>query len=63
MRVEKHWHRLAREVVYDPSLETFQVTLDRDSEQHDLVEDGPAHCYRELDQMTLEGPFDDSIIL
>jgi len=28
MRVVKHWHRLPREVVDAPSLETFEVTLD-----------------------------------
>jgi len=29
MRLVKHWHRLAREVVDVPSLETFQTRLDR----------------------------------
>ncbi|KFQ73180.1 hypothetical protein N335_12097, partial [Phaethon lepturus] len=29
MRVVNHWHRLPREVVDAPSLETFQVRLDR----------------------------------
>lgn len=30
MKVVKHLHRLPREVVDDPSLETFEVRLDRD---------------------------------
>jgi len=29
MRVVKHWHRLPREVVGAPSLETFKTRLDR----------------------------------
>jgi len=29
MRAVKHWDRLPREVVADPSLETFKVRLDR----------------------------------
>ncbi|KFQ05813.1 hypothetical protein N329_12471, partial [Haliaeetus albicilla] len=28
MRMVKHWHRLTREVVDAPSLETFKVRLD-----------------------------------
>jgi len=28
MRVVKHWHRMPREVVHAPSLETFKVSLD-----------------------------------
>ncbi|KFW68012.1 hypothetical protein AS28_04549, partial [Pygoscelis adeliae] len=28
MRVVKHWHRLPRELVDAPSLETFKVRLD-----------------------------------
>jgi len=29
IKVVKHWHRLPREVVDVPSLETFKITLDR----------------------------------
>jgi len=29
MRVVKHWHRLPREAVEAPSLETFKARLDR----------------------------------
>jgi len=29
MRIVKHWNRLPKEVVEAPSLETFQVRLDR----------------------------------
>ncbi|KFW67429.1 hypothetical protein AS28_15037, partial [Pygoscelis adeliae] len=29
LRVVKHWHRLPREAVDAPSLETFKVRLDR----------------------------------
>jgi len=28
MRMVKHWHRLPREVVEAPSLETFKTSLD-----------------------------------
>jgi len=40
-RVERHWHRLPREVVAAPYLETFKVGLDRAS--RNLVKDVPAH--------------------
>ena len=47
IRVVRHWHRLSREVVDAPSLQTLQVRLDGA-----LSTDGavgvPAHC-RELD--------------
>jgi len=29
IRIEKYWHKLSREVVYNLSLETFKVRLDR----------------------------------
>ncbi|KFR10768.1 hypothetical protein N306_15067, partial [Opisthocomus hoazin] len=35
MRVVKHWHRLPREVVEAPSLETFKARLD--GALHNLV--------------------------
>ena len=44
MWVVKHWHRLPREVVDAPSLETFKVRLDRALSNLDLVEDIPTHC-------------------
>jgi len=44
MRVVRHWHRLRREVVAAPSLETFNTRLNGGSEQPDLVKDAPAHC-------------------
>ena len=52
----KYWHRLPREVVNAPSLETFKVTLDRVLSK--LVELKMALLIAGgLDQMTLEGPF------
>jgi len=44
MRVVKHWHRLPREVVDAPPLETLEVRLHESSEPPDLVEDVTAHC-------------------
>jgi len=41
MKVVKHWHRLRREVVDAPSLETF---IGQGSEQPDLAEEVAAHC-------------------
>jgi len=46
MRVAKQWHRLPRDVVDAPSLETFKNRLDGGSEQPDPVEDVPACCSR-----------------
>jgi len=53
--VVRHWHRLLREVVEAPSLETFkelacddmvhsECQVGQGSEQPDLVEDVPAYC-------------------
>lgn len=42
--VEKHWHRLLRDVVGAPCLETLKVRLYRLSEQPDLVEVISAYC-------------------
>ena len=56
MRVVKHWHRLPREVVDAPSLETFQVRLDGalsnliSLKMSLLIAGG-------LDEMTFKGPF------
>ena len=44
MRVVKHWHRLPREVVDAPSLETFKVRLDGSLSNLILFEDVPGHC-------------------
>jgi len=55
MRVVKHWHRLPRDVVDAPSLETFKVR-GRGSEQPDLAEDVPAY-WKGLDEMIFKGPF------
>jgi len=43
MRVGKHCHRLPREVIDAPSLETFKVRLGG-ALSNDPVEDVPAHC-------------------
>ena len=43
-RVEKHWHRLLRDVVDAPCQETLKVRLYRLSEQTDLVEVIPSYC-------------------
>ena len=43
MRVVKPWHRLPKEVVDAPTLETL---VGRGSEQPDAVEDVPVHCLR-----------------
>lgn len=45
MRVAKHWKPLPREAVDASSLETFKGQLGRGSEQPDLVQDGPPHCW------------------
>jgi len=39
MRMVKHWHRLPRELVDVPSLETFKIRL-----EPALAEDVPACC-------------------
>ena len=55
IKVVRHWHRLSREVVDAPSLQTLQVRLDGA-----LSTDGAvgvsAHC-RELDLMICKGLF------
>lgn len=42
--VEEHWHRLLRDVVDTPCLETLKVRLYRLSELPDPVEVIPAYC-------------------
>jgi len=44
VRVVKHWHRLPREVVEAPSLETFKVRLDRSLSNLVCLKNVPAHC-------------------
>lgn len=44
-RAAKRWKPLPREAVDASSLETFKGQLGRGSEQPDLVEDGPPHCW------------------
>jgi len=53
IRVVRHWHRLPREAVGAPSLETSKVWVDGA-----LSTDGAVgvHC-RELDWMNFKGPF------
>jgi len=43
VRLVKHWHRLPREVVDAPSLETFKARVDRALRKPDPAEDVPAH--------------------
>jgi len=63
----KHWHRLPREVVDAPSLQTFKVRLDRAlSNQIELKMS--LLTAGGLDRMTSKGPFQpkllyDSVIL
>ena len=56
IRVVRHWNRVSSGVVDVPSLETFQVRLDR--ALSNLVElEVSLFVAAELDQMTLKGPF------
>lgn len=43
-KIEKHWHRLLRDVVDAPCQETLKVRLYRLSEQPDLVEVISSYC-------------------
>jgi len=41
--VVRHWHRLPKGAVDDPSLEAFKVRLDRIMGKPDLLVGNPAH--------------------